>query len=50
VALIDRLPCTIRPLTTSAGSIGFYEFDEYERLVTAAKRLDSTTYLIVQHR
>jgi len=28
-------------------SVGFYDFDEYERLVEAAKSLDRTTYVIV---
>jgi integrase len=45
--VIEQMPCTIRLLKTSAGSIDFYDFDEYERLVTAAKRIDSTSHLIV---
>jgi integrase len=45
--VLAQVPCTIRLLKTSTGSIDFYEFDEYERLVTAAKRVDSTTYLTV---
>ena len=32
---------------TSAGSIDFYDFDEYERLVTAAKRIDVNAHLVV---
>ena len=31
------MPCTIRLLPIPKGSAGFYDFDEYERLVAAAK-------------
>jgi integrase len=43
---IERLPCAIRLLPIPKPSAGFYDFDEYERLVTAAKA-DRTAYLIV---
>ena len=36
--VIDRVPCTIRLLKTSSGSVDFYDFDEYRRLVEAANR------------
>jgi len=45
-AVIDRIPCTVRLLPTPQGSAGFHDFDDYERLVTAAKALDARTYLI----
>lgn len=45
--VIAEMPCTIRLLKTSAGSIDFYEVNEYERLVVAAKRIDPTSHLIV---
>jgi integrase len=45
--VIDRMPCTIRLLRVAKPSMGFYDFDEYERLVEAAKALDSVTYLVV---
>jgi integrase len=45
--VIAQMPCTIRQLKTSAGSIDFYDFDEYERLVTSAKRIDATAHLVV---
>ncbi|MPZ21450.1 MAG: tyrosine-type recombinase/integrase [Luteitalea sp.] len=45
--VIDRMPCTIRLLRITTGSAGFYDFDEYERLVEAAKALDANAYLIV---
>jgi integrase len=45
--VIDRMPCTIRLLPIAKPSAGFYDFDEYERLVTAAHALDGNAYLIV---
>lgn len=44
--VIDRVPCTIRLLKTPAGSIDFYDFDEYEALVTTAAALDARAHLI----
>jgi len=41
------MPCAIRLLKTSQGSIEFYDSDEYERLVQAARALDSTTLVCV---
>jgi integrase len=45
--VIDRVPCVIRLLPIPKPSAGFYDFEEYERLIQAAKVLDRTTYLIV---
>ena len=45
--MIDRVPCVIRLLPIPKPSVGFYDFDEYERLIQAAKSLDRTTHLIV---
>src|ERR1700736_4410512 len=36
--VIDRLPCTIKILPVSQGSTQFYDFDEFERLPTAAEK------------
>jgi len=44
--VIDRMPCTIRLLPIPKGSAGFYDFDEYEQLVDAAKAVDRSAYLI----
>jgi integrase len=44
--VIDALPCTVRLLKPSAGSFDFYDFDEYERFVAAACRVDPTAYLV----
>jgi hypothetical protein len=35
--VIERMPCTVKLLPVSRGSTAFYEFDEYERLVEAAR-------------
>jgi integrase len=45
--VIDRLPCSIRLLPAPRTSMSFYDFDEYERLVAAAKSTDSSANLIV---
>jgi len=47
-AVIDRVPCTIRLLPMSHPSEAeHHSFDEFERLVEAAGRIDKTTLLIV---
>jgi len=45
--VIDRVQCDIELLATSKPEMGFFDFDEYERLVAAAKALDANAYLIV---
>ena len=45
--VIARHPCTIRLLPIHKGSARFHDFDEYERLVAAAKSTDARAYLIV---
>ena len=45
--VIEQLPATIRLLRIPKPSAGFYDFDEYEQLVTAAKGMDQNAYLIV---
>ena len=45
--VIERTSCTIRLLPVPKPSAGFYDFDDYERLVAAAKAKDSAAYLIV---
>jgi hypothetical protein len=35
--VIERVPCTSRLLPIPQPSAGLYDFDEYERLVAAAK-------------
>jgi integrase len=45
--VIDRMPCAITLLPVPKTSTSFYDFDEYERLVSAASALDATAHLIV---
>ena len=45
--VIPQMPCTVRLLKTSSGSVYFYDFGEYERLVAAAKAIGSTAYVVV---
>ena len=45
--VIDRMPCSITLLPVPKTSMSFYDFDEYERLVSASSTVDATTYLIV---
>lgn len=47
-AIIDRMPCTVRLLpTTNPSEAPHHDFDEFERLVAAARRVDDNTLLIV---
>jgi integrase len=45
--LIDRMPCVVRLLPIAKPSASFHDFDDYERLVTAAAAIDAVTHLIV---
>jgi integrase len=45
--VIERMPCTIRLLPIPKPSAGFYDFDDYERLVVAARTNDRDAYLVV---
>jgi len=44
---IERMPCTIKLLPVPKASTSFYDFDDYERLVTAARSTDPRAYLLV---
>jgi integrase len=44
--LIERMPCTIRLLPIAKSSARFHDFDDYERLVEAARE-DQQAFLIV---
>jgi integrase len=44
--VIDRMPCAIRLLPIPKPLVGFYDFEEYERLIEAAKT-EPNAYLIV---
>jgi integrase len=45
--VIERLPCTIKVLPVSKGLTQFYDFDDFERLVTAAKTTHPPAYVFV---
>ena len=45
--VIDRVPCTVRLLPIPKPTASFHDFDDYERLVTAAERADANTLLCV---
>ena len=45
--VIERMPCSVRLLAAPKATVGFYDFDEYGRLVDAAKGLETGTYVIV---
>ena len=44
--VIDHMPCTVRLLPIPRSAAAFYDFDEFERLVTAAKADDRRAHLI----
>ena len=46
-SVIERTACTVRLLPIPRSSAGFYDFDEYERLVDAALADDRSAYLVV---
>jgi len=41
------MPCTIKLLAVPKGSTRFYDFDDFERVVAAAKMMDARAYLLV---
>ncbi len=45
--VIERMPCSVKLLPVPKGSTAFYDFDEYERLVEAARAHDPRTLIIV---
>src|SRR3954471_12630701 len=45
--VIERMPCSIELLKTPKSLAAFYDFDDYERLVAAARDIDYRTYLAV---
>jgi integrase len=46
-AVLDRMPCAIRLLPIVKSSAGFHDFDQYERLVEAARDQDWIAHLVV---
>jgi len=44
---LQRLPCTIKLLPNPKTTMGFHDFDQYERLLTVARKRDVQAYLMV---
>jgi integrase len=44
---IDKIPCVIKVLPNPKKTMGFHDFEEYERLLTAAQKRSQETYLMV---
>jgi integrase len=44
---LQRLPCTIKLLPTPKRTMGFHDFEQYERLLTVARKRDTQAYLMV---
>jgi integrase len=45
--VIERMPCTVKLLKVPEGAIDFYDFAEFEAMVSAATRLSSQAALVV---
>jgi integrase len=45
--VIDRVPCAVTMLKAGTPLPKFYDFDEYKRLVEAARALDARTHVVV---
>jgi integrase len=45
--VIDRMPCVIRLLKVSEGSVGFYDIGEYDQLRSAAEKVGPQALLVV---
>lgn len=45
-SVVAEMPCAIKLLPVSKKSTAFYDFDEYERIVAAARIIDQRTYLV----
>jgi preprotein translocase subunit Sss1 len=44
---VERVPCVIKLLPTPRKTIGFHDFDQYERLLTVARKPGTEAYLMV---
>jgi len=47
VGELERLPCAIKLLPNPKKTMGFHDFDQYERLLTVARRRGAEAYLMV---
>jgi hypothetical protein len=44
---LERLPCAIKLLPNPKKTMGFHDFDQYERLLTVARKRGTDAYLMV---
>src|SRR6185295_15536058 len=44
---LDKLPCTIKVLPNPKRTMGFHDFEQYERLLMVAKKRGADAYLMV---
>jgi integrase len=44
---VERVPCVIKLLPTPRKTMGFHDFDQYERLLTVARRRGADAHLMV---
>jgi integrase len=44
---LQRLPCTVKLLPNPKKTMGFHDFDQYERLLTVARKRDPQAYVMV---
>jgi integrase len=44
---LDKLPCTIKLLPNPKKTMGFHDFEEYERLLVVARKRSADAYLMV---
>ena len=44
---LERMPCAVKLLPNPKKTMGFHDFDQYERLLTAARKRDAQAYLMV---
>jgi integrase len=44
---LQRLPCTITLLQNPKKTMGFHDFEQYERLLTVARKRDAQAYLMM---
>ncbi len=45
--VMDHMPCTVKLLRTSQREAPFHDFDDYHRLIGAAKAVDAQAHLVV---
>ena len=44
---LERLPCAVKLLPCPKKAMGFHDFDQYERLLTVARKRGTDAYLMV---